>query len=77
MPLNYFNKIEMKQNWEMFKKSYMLQVDKVLKHIIKELLKTNNGKKKKNHIETFTSKSINDIQIKRQHHDNQTRNTQK
>jgi hypothetical protein len=29
----------------MFKKSYMLQVDEVLKHIVKELLKTNNGKK--------------------------------
>ncbi len=45
MPLNYFNKIELKQTWDMFKKSYMFQVDEVLKHIVKELFKTNNGKK--------------------------------
>ncbi len=47
----------------MFKKSYIFQVGEVIKHIVKELLKTNNGKKK--HIEAFASKSINDIQIKR------------
>lgn len=59
----------------MFKKSYIFQVGEVIKHIVKELLKTNNGKKK--HIEAFASKSINDIQIKRWRRDNQTRNTQK
>jgi hypothetical protein len=64
MPLNYFNKIELKQNWDMFKKSYMLQVDEVLKHIVKELSQNQQWKKKTHR--NIISNSIKDVQIKRQ-----------